>query len=287
MLLYGTDPVDDDSDADGLSDGDEVLSFGTDPLDTDTDNGGISDGQEVSSDGTDPLDPSDDLIDQDQDGFPASIDCDDTNPAAYPGNIEIADGIDNNCDGQIDEGTDPDADADGFPASIDCDDTNPAAYPGNIEIADGIDNDCNGVIDDVADPDADADGFPVSIDCDDTNPAIHPRATEIAGDGIDQDCDGADLPAPPGPIGPSQLFIESEVIGHDECMVTVQKSVQSRVIVGGEIVESEIITVISSCSANAKSGSTVHTTIETFYVVCRINPQTTTAQCTRESFNAA
>lgn len=242
MLLYGTDPVDDDSDADGLSDGDEVLSFGTDPLDTDTDNGGISDGQEVSPDGTDPLDPSDDLIDQDQDGFPAFIDCDDTNPAAYPGNIEIAD---------------------------------------------GIDNDCNGVIDDVADPDADADGFPVSIDCDDTNPAIHPRATEIAGDGIDQDCDGADLPAPPGPIGPSQLFIESEVIGHDECMVTVQKSVQSRVIVGGEIVESEIITVISSCSANAKSGSTVHTTIETFYVVCRINPQTTTAQCTRESFNAA
>jgi hypothetical protein len=38
-------------------------------------------------------------------------------------------------------------------------------------------------------------------DCDDTNTLIHPGATEICGDGIDQDCSGADLACtPPGLI---------------------------------------------------------------------------------------
>ena len=44
--------------------------------------------------------------------------------------------------------------------------------------------------------DADGDGFdPVSAggtDCDDTDASIFPGAPDIAGDGIDQDCDGAD-----------------------------------------------------------------------------------------------
>lgn len=40
--------------------------------------------------------------------------------------------------------------------------------------------------------DLDRDGFAADEDCDDTLPEVFPGADEIAGDGVDQDCDGSD-----------------------------------------------------------------------------------------------
>ena len=60
----GTDPLDADSDGDGLGDGDEVNDHGTDPLNPDTDDDGLDDGDELGEHGTDPLDP-----DSDDDGL--------------------------------------------------------------------------------------------------------------------------------------------------------------------------------------------------------------------------
>jgi len=63
-----TDPSNPDTDGDGLADGTEVFFLSTDPLDRDTDDGGVADGTEIAIDGTDPLNPDDDGRPPDADG---------------------------------------------------------------------------------------------------------------------------------------------------------------------------------------------------------------------------
>jgi hypothetical protein len=67
LLEYrlGTDPTSPDSDADALTDGDEVGTHRTNPTSPDTDADGLSDGEEVATGGSDPL-----LADTDGDGLP-------------------------------------------------------------------------------------------------------------------------------------------------------------------------------------------------------------------------
>ncbi len=117
-------------------------------------------------------------------------DCDDNDAGISPGQDEKCDGFDNNCDGNIDEGTlltyYPDLDEDGYgdenvqlegcevpPGHVtvggDCDDLETYAHPIMIEFCDEIDNDCNGEIDEsgsigemeyYADTDSDGHGDP-------------------------------------------------------------------------------------------------------------------------------
>ena len=124
---------------------------------------------------------------------------------------EICDGIDNDCDGTVDE--DPvdgvfvyaDDDGDGFGAgeatlacaagsgwseqADDCDDGDARFYPGAPEddCADPSDYNCDGS---VGLDDLDQDGFTACNDCDDTDPAVNPGVETDLADGVDTDCDG-------------------------------------------------------------------------------------------------
>lgn len=173
-------------------------------------------------------------LDVDGDGFEYYVDCDDTNPDVYPGATEVCNGIDDNCDGNIDEDLPlfvyyADADGDGYgnpdittescslpdgysEDNTDCNDANAAINPGATEICNGIDDNCNGDADEgltyttyYADADGDGfgdadvsaetcDGAPEgyvadNTDCDDTNAAVNPAAEEIC-NGIDDNCNG-------------------------------------------------------------------------------------------------
>ncbi len=112
-------------------------------------------------------------------------DCNDKNKLVNPGIKEICDGIDNNCDGKIDEGCDNDGDGYcdaaiptiGKPTNTcpkgggDCNDDDGTINPGAPEICDdNVDNNCNGDQNDIGAKnctefwyDADTDGWAVQL----------------------------------------------------------------------------------------------------------------------------
>lgn len=154
---------------------------------------------EIPYDGVDQDCSLGDLVDVDHDSYAATEvggdDCDDERAEVNPAGVEVANGLDDNCDGTADEGTTLfDDDRDGFSeVDGDCDDDNRQVHPDAVEIKyDGVDNDCDGF--DLRDVDVDGqNSWEVGgNDCDDDDPLVFEGAPEIPYDGLDQDCDGKD-----------------------------------------------------------------------------------------------
>ncbi len=163
-------------------------------------------------------------------------DCDEADASINPGASEVCDGVDNDCDGSVDnDALDAttwymDADGDGYgdddravvaceqpsrhvALGGDCSDGSARINPAGTETCDGVDEDCDGSVDEpdavdaatwYSDVDGDGYGDPSGStvaceapsgavaedgDCDDADPGINPGASEVC-DGVDNDCDG-------------------------------------------------------------------------------------------------
>lgn len=128
-------------------------------------------------------------------------DCDDTNPDIFLGSLEICNQLDDDCDGELDNGVTNDyyldADGDGF-GWVDevvaaCE--SPFGYVSNAD-------DCDDATFLFADLDGDGIGSGPALDCGDVtldgdcnegDANVFPGATEICGNDADEDCDGLDV----------------------------------------------------------------------------------------------
>ena len=186
------DDVDQDCDGDLLEDFPDLDADGiADCMDEDGDGDGFTeeggdcddanpdvhpDADEVCNEGVDDdCDPATTEDDADADGVQACAgDCDDGDPAVYPDAPELCDGMDNDCDGLLEQPGEvdfvnwyADADGDGWGDAAVPHPENPLCEP-----PEGY---------------ASNDG-----DCADGDAAVSPAADEVCGDGIDNDCDGED-----------------------------------------------------------------------------------------------
>lgn len=147
-----------DEDCDGLADDNDTSPSGTTPFYQDSDNDGYGNSATQSY-----------RCDAGSGRVANGSDCDDTNLSISPGNAEVCDSIDNDCDGLTDD-ADPvvsgapswyvDSDGDGFGADNTV--VHACIQPGNTTAS--------------------------GNDCDESNTAINPSATETCGNGVDEDC---------------------------------------------------------------------------------------------------
>lgn len=188
-----------DNDCDGVADGADAMALWYLDLDGD----GFGDESMPAIEDCDPQPAR----------VPRGGDCDDSSAAIRPGVSDVCDGVDQDCDGDVDENafreayyTDADDDEFGTGAVVefrcidgpnlarnpgDCDDGNADTYPTAMEICDSEDNDCDDVTDEDAPmmfwPDVDGDG----------HGAIGSTPIEVCGmpmgfAPIDDDCDDGD-----------------------------------------------------------------------------------------------
>ncbi|MBM4389589.1 MAG: hypothetical protein FJ090_00595 [Deltaproteobacteria bacterium] len=157
----------------------------------------------LEDDCTDPVDYNCDgstgYVDVDGDGAAACEDCDDTDASVYPGQVELCDDVDNDCDGT----TDGESAVDAFDSYADDDGD---GYGDESSVA----TDCIVPAGHVA----------TGGDCDDTDDAVNPSATESCND-IDDDCDGATDDDDASVTGQRTWYRDADDDGYGETSATL------------------------------------------------------------------
>lgn len=233
----GCNPADDDTADDDTADDDDTTPAGDDDTAT-PDN----------IEGNAPGECSDGEGDEDGDGY---WDCYDSDcagsPACSPGWDQDGDGYCEGVDGGCYDGSN----------AGDCNDLAASVHPGAPDVwGDGVDNDCDGVLpgedagdddttaddddttadDDDTTPappaDSDGDGDPDSTDCNDSNAQVNHSHAEVAGNGIDDDCDGS-IDEGTTPAGNQQFCWEPSAAGPTGLSVSGLLSAGVGVVVGG------------------------------------------------------
>ncbi len=172
------DCLDDDDDGDGIPDEADNCPKVANPAQDNHD-------LDTQGDACDPDDDNDLVADEE--------DCEPFNPSIYPGAPELCDGVDQDCDGEVDDGA-LDTDGDGEADCIDADDDGDGVLDGDdvcplVPDPAQLDLDSDG-LGDACDDDDDGDGDPDLTDCMPLDPTVGHGLLEIC-DGADQDCDAA------------------------------------------------------------------------------------------------
>ena len=171
-------------------------------------------------------------------------DCNDSDASIFPGNAELCNEIDDNCNGDIDEDPEDgilfymDTDGDGYgnaeesvslcvlpdgyvDNNTDCDDQSDTTYPGAAEFE--SETDCM--------TDADGDGFGsvdvegstiAGTDCDDVEGNIYPDASERC-NGIDDDCDDLIDDADDSVVDMITVYLDADGDGYGDTDSIVDK----------------------------------------------------------------
>ncbi|MBM4354140.1 MAG: hypothetical protein FJ109_10155 [Deltaproteobacteria bacterium] len=241
------DACDDDDDNDGIADDKDNCPLHGNPQQEDLDQDKLGDVCDGDDDGDGIIDPKDNCPlaanqdqkdsdkdgpgdacdpDDDNDGDPDGTDCEPLNAQISHLAAEVCNGVDDDCDGEVDqEGAakckyyNLDADGDGFGVddkkclckpvapysankSGDCRADDPLGYPGAKEMCNGLDDDCDSQIDE-GESDLDKDGQADCVDDDDDGDGVLDEADncpmdvnggqeDFESDGIGDACDPDD-----------------------------------------------------------------------------------------------
>src|SRR3989338_1952514 len=207
------------------------------------------------------------VIDFDRDGYFSNIDCDDRNPNVNPGAAEVCNGIDDNCDGRVDEGCAcSDNDNDRFTTCDgDCDDNNAMVNPSAEEICNnGIDENCDGAEEgcvscscpELYSPVCGSDGVTYANQCeaDCKNVEVLHSGECACGDNFvtpPEECDPT-APTPPFYCGDEEMCRSCKCVSGVEGVIEGESLVGRSTATGGTILEQDMTSFEGSWSNGAQ-----------------------------------